>query len=280
MADTGSEARDDLLHVPNLFEFFCERTADDMKTRAGNSEAPAVSFASLILTILAAFAFHVFGRPALAKAAFVLFGVLLLWTIWGVVVRSSEQVSRKADNIRAGAFPPESMPFVLARLKWWNHLLVPQRWGRHSRLYDRRGKLERKILECQRQIAEVVSKSPPGAQYNPPDEDEAILLAERIASFAARTEYENEADRNPDRLAGLRQELTLYMALVHKINEMAERLDRVEKLSVVFQNVSPEDLSSVVSEATQVLEERRLLVLSADAVDPDDFIDLVTVRVV
>ncbi len=279
MADSNSETRDDLLHVPNLFEFFCERTADDMKSRVGTSEAPAVSFASLIITVLAAFAFYVFGRPALAKAAFVLFGVLLLWTIWGVVVRSSEQVSQKADNIRAGAFPPESMPFVLARLKWWNHLLVPQRWGRHSRLYDRRGKLERKIEELQRQIAEAISKSPPSEPYKPPDETEALILAEQISNFTARTEYENEAARNPDKLAGLRQEMTLYQALMHKINEMAERLDRVEKLNVVFQNVSPEDLSSVVSEATQLLEERRLLVLSVDAVDPDDFIDLVTVRV-
>lgn len=279
MADSGSETRDDLLHVPNLFEFFCERTADDMKTRVGTSEAPAVSFASLIIAILAAFAFYVFGRPALAKATFVLFGVLLLWTIWGVVVRSSEQVSQKADNIRAGSFPPESMPFVLARLKWWNHLLVPQRWGRHSRLYDRRSKLERKIEDTQRQIAEAISQSQPSTPYKPPDETEALILSEQINNFTARTEYENEAARNPDRLAGLRQELTLYLALMHKINEMAERLDRIEKLNVVFQNVSPEDLSSVVSEATQLLEERRLLVLSVDAVDPDDFIDLVTVRV-
>lgn len=279
MADSNSETRDDLLYVPNLFEFFCERTADDMRIRVGASEAPAVSFASLIIAILAAFAFYVFGRPALAKAAFVLFGVLLLWTIWGVVVRSSEQVSQKADNIRAGAFPPESMPFVLARLKWWNHLLVPQRWGRHSRLYDRRIKLERKIEETQRQIAEAISQSPPSAPYKPPDETEALILAEQISNFTARTEYENEAARNPDRLAGLRQEMTLYQALMHKINEMAERLDRIEKLNVVFQNVSIEDLSSVVSEATQLLEERRLLVLSVDAVDPDDFIDLVTVRV-
>ncbi len=59
---------------------------------------------------------------------------------------------------------------------------------------------------------------------------------------------------------------------------MLEQLDRIEKLSVVFHNVSPEDLSQVVSESIQVLEERRILVLSVDKIDPDEFIDLVSVR--
>ncbi len=61
-------------------------------------------------------------------------------------------------------------------------------------------------------------------------------------------------------------------------SEMSEKLDRIEKLTVVFHNVSPEDLSQVVSEAIQLLEERRLIVIDIDTIDPDDFIDLVSVR--
>lgn len=277
-ANLHNESRDDVLHAPNLFEFFCMRTANDMRTRGGASsgEAPATSFASLIVTLLMAFAFYVFGKPQLAKAAFVLFGVLLLWTAWGVIIRSSEQISQKADSIKAGVFPPASAPFVLARLKWWNLLIVPQRWGRHSRLFDRRGRLERKIEELQKRVTEAVGKA--GAQYTPPAEAEIVALADSINTYSDRGEYELETSAIADEPGRLRAELVLYQALLRKLDEMAERLDRIEKLSVVFQNVTPEDLSPVVSEAIQLLEERRGLVLSVDTIEPDDFIDLVTVR--
>ncbi len=273
--DSSSESREDVLHVPNLFDYFCSRTAADMQNRGGSTDdAPATSFAGLIITILAAFAFYVFGRPQLAKATFVLFGVLLLWTLWGVIIRSSEQVSQKADNIKAGVFPPAAAPFVLARLKWWNHLIVPLKWGRHSRLFDRRGKLERKVEELDREIAQ----QPNAAQYVPPEEEEVVALAESIQTFSDRSEYESEVEKLPDKLSQLRATLVLYRALLFKIHEMAEKLDRIEKQNVVFQNVSAEDLSQVVAEAIQLLEERRLLVINVDTVEPDDFIDLVSVR--
>lgn len=278
--EASNESRDDVLHVPNLFDYFCNRTADDMRTRGGsaNDEGPATSFASLIVTVLAAFAFYVFGKPELAKATFVLFGVLLLWTIWGVVIRSSEQVSQKADNIRAGVFPPAAAPYVVARLKWWNHLIVPLRWGRHSRLFDRHAKLERKIDELEKDMTEALSWAGPGADYKPPTEEEVAALAEGIQTFSERNEYETTVDAMPDKVSRVRAQMTLYKALLFKINEMADKLDRIEKLTVVFHNVSPEDLSQVVSEAIQLLEERRLLVLNVDTIDPDDFIDLVSVR--
>lgn len=272
--ESSNETREDVLHVPNLFDYFCNKTADDMRHRgssAGAEDAPATSFASLIISVLMAFAFYVFGKPALAKATFVLFGVLCLWTIWGVVIRSSEQVSQKANNIRSGVFPPQSAPFVLARLKWWNHLLVPMRWGRHSRLFDRKGKLERKIAELQNRLAEM-------AGYQPPTDEEVIQLADSIGTYSDRHNYELKTVELPDEMSRLRAELVLYLALLHKLNEMTERLDRIEKLTVVFHNVSPEDLSQVVSESIQLLEERRILVLSVDKVDPDEFIDLVSVR--
>ena len=280
MAEPGSdqESRDDVLHVPNLFDYFCMRTATDVRTRGSTAEeAPATSFASLIVTVLMAFAFYVFGKPQLAKAAFVLFGVLLLWTAWGVIIRSSEQIGQKADSIKAGIFPAAAAPFVLARLKWWNHLVVPQRWGRHSRLFDRRLKLERKTEDLQKRVTEAVGRAG-SVPYAPPTEAEAAALAERISSFSARSEYETEATAAGDEVGRLRAELVLYQALMRKIDEMVDKLERIDKLSVVFHNVSPDDLSQVASEAIQVLEERRILVLEVDRMNPDDFIDLVSVR--
>lgn len=273
-----SETRDEVLHVPNLFEYFCMRTADDLRSRGGEDESPATSFAGLIITILAAFAFYVFGRPQLAKATFVLFGVLLLWTAWGVIIRSTEQLSQKADSIRAGIFPPIAAPFVMARLKWWNHLVAPLRWGKHSRLFDRRGKLERKIEDLEKKIAEALGRSGGAATYVPPSEQEMAELADKINSMADRNNYEGELGRIQDEAERLRAEQLLYMALLRKLGEVTDKLDRIEKLTMVFQNVRPDDLSQVVSEAIQLLEERRILVLNVDSIDPEDFIELATVR--
>lgn len=281
MAETGNtESREDVMGAPNLFEMFCARTADDMRNYSGDGEPPAASFASLLLTLLAAAAFYIFGKPELAKATFVVFAVLLLWTAWGVIIRSSARISQKADNIRAGVFPPEAAPLVLARLKWWSHLVMPMRWGRHSRLFDRRGKLDRRLGDLEKRIAEAVAAAgAAGAGYVPPANEEVSGLAEKIVNFNSRTGYEQEMAAIQDPLIRMRSELALLLALRLKLDEMSDRLDRIEKLSVSFQSVSPEDLSQVVSEAIQTLEERRLLVGSVDDVDPGDFIDLVTVRV-
>lgn len=277
--DGSNETREEVLHVPNLFDYFCNRTADDMRGRASAAnEQPATSFAGLVIALLMAVALYVFGKPQLAKAVFVLFGVLALWTVWGAVVRASEQVAKKADNIRAGVFPPASAPYVLARLKWWNHLIVPRSWGRHSRLYDRRTKLERKIEDLGKDVTEALSWAGSSAEYSPPTEEEVATLAAGIQTFQERDEYELAAAGLPDKVSQLRALLALHMGLLYKLNDMADKLDRIEKLSVTFQNVSPDDLSQVVSEAIQLLEERRILVISVDNVDPDDFIDLVTVR--
>lgn len=277
--DSSNETRDDVLHVPNLFDYFCSKTAEDTVSRGDiGVEGQATSFAGIIITILASFAFWVFGLPGLAKASFVLFAVLMLWTVWGAIIRSSEKVSQKADNIRAGVFPPNAAPYVLARLKWWNHLIVPQRWGRHSRLFDRRSKLERKVDELEKEMTEALSWAGSSTQYRPPTDEEIAALAEGIQTFSNRKEYEAAMESLPDKVAKVRASLVLHKALLYKLNEMSDKLDRIEKLTMVFHNVSPEDLSQVVAEAIQLLEERRILVLNVDQIDPDDFVDLVTVR--
>lgn len=277
--DTSSETREDVLHVPNLFDYFCQRTSADVRERLGrHDDAPANSFAGLIVTVLMAFAFYVFGRPQLAKATFVLFGVLLAWTVWGVVIRSSSQTTQKADNIMSGVFPPDSVPFVLARLKWWNHLIVPLRWGRHSRLFDRRGKLERKITELENALNELTAESGNATNIQPPSEEECLEFAARLNNFADRHDYESSLVQLKDEPQRIRGELLLYNGLLIKLNEMADKLERIEKLTVVFHNASPEDLSQIVSEAIQILEERRILVLNVDTIVPEDFIDMVSVR--
>ena len=62
------------------------------------------------------------------------------------------------------------------------------------------------------------------------------------------------------------------------MDELTDNLERIEKLSVAFQGFTAGDLSQVVSESLQVLDERRALVLEVDQIDPDDFVDMVTFR--
>lgn len=273
----NSETRDDVLHVPNLYEFFCQRTSEDFLRRGGGDEdQPAVSFAGIIVSFMVAVTLFTLGNARIAKAMFAVFGLFVLWTVWGVVIRSSSRSAQKAEDIRAGNFPPESANFVVARLKWWNHLVMPMRWAKHSRIFDRRTKLERKIDDVARKIAELTANAQQA--YSPPTPEEAAELAATTGTMAVRKDYElrlNTIDNQVDRL---RAELLLYQALLHKLNEVADKLERIEGLTVVFQNFSAGDLTQVVSEALQVLEERRILVLAVDKIDPDSFIDLVTVR--
>jgi hypothetical protein len=154
---------------------------------------------------------------------------------------------------------------------------MPLRWGRHSRLFDRRGKLERRVADLEKRIAEAASGAPGDFLPGPGEADE---LAEKINSQQDRFAYEATILSVKEELPRLKAELTLYLALRNKLDAMAERLERIEKLTVVFESFSPEDLSQVVSEAIQLLEERRFLVASVDRINPDDFIDLVTVQTV
>lgn len=285
MEGSGNETRDDVLHVPSLYEYFCLRTAMDMRSSAKGDEAPATSFASIIISILAAAAFYVFGKTGLAKASFAVFALLIVWTVWGVVIRSSEQLGRRADNIESGVFPPISAPYVVARLKWWNHLISPLRWGRHSRLFDRKGRLEMRIADLDKKIAGFVAKiaqesgnAAAQAAYTVVNEDEIVELAHKINRFQDRSEYEAQFNFKIEDIPTCRAELLLCHALLFKSNEMLEKLDRIEKLAVTFHSVSPEDLSNLVNEAIQLLDERRGLVLNVDMVDPDDFTDMVTVH--
>jgi hypothetical protein len=272
------ESRDDVLHIPNLYEYFCQRTADDFLAAGGDDETPAVSFVFFFMSLTIGVALFLFGRPQLAKAVFVGFGLLTLWTIWGVVVRSSSKTSQKAADIRAGNFPPETANLVLARLKWWNHLVAPKRWAKHSRLFDRRAKLERKIEEIQRRIDELTASGTPSG-YAPPSDEEVAKTAAAITAFPVRKDLELQIGTIADPLEMARAELALHRALLHKATELGDRLDRIEKLQVVFQKFSAADLASIVSQAVQVLEERRILVIAVDRIDADSFIDLITVRV-
>ncbi|MDR3211031.1 MAG: hypothetical protein LBU79_03850 [Planctomycetota bacterium] len=276
----NNESREDVLLSPNLFEYFCQRTAEDFQERAKEEDPPTTSMASLLVSFMSAIAFYLFGRPQLAKVTFVISGILMLWMIWSLVIRSNSKLGEKADLIRNGSFPPDSAPYVLARLNWWNHLVVPNRWVKHSRIFDRQAKLERKLAEATKAIDEFLSKDPTLlSSYSPPSQEEAAALEASINNYGDRHEYEKQLETMPASLAKLRGELALYLALTIKLQEMMGKLERIDKLTVVFQNFSASDLSHVVGEALQTLEERRILVLEVDRIDTDSFIDLVTVRV-
>ena len=66
-----------------------------------------------------------------------------------------------------------------------------------------------------------------------------------------------------------------YEALLGKIMEVTNRLERLEKLSATIYDAGS-DLSRTVTEALSVLEKRRRVVRELDEIDPEEFLRMIT----
>lgn len=270
------ESRDDVLHAMSLYELFCRKTADDFRQRNAD-ETATVPVAALGLLIIMGIGFFIIGRESFAKITFVLFGFLAAWTAWGVIVRSSARIQQKADDIIHGRFPAEAANMIVSRLRWWNHLVSPLRWAKHSRIYERKYRLEKMIANLQKKITEQRKKQDPPRPYEEVTNDEIHKVADSIGSLMDRQEFEAKNQILQDELDRLRGSALLYNALLLKVHQLIDKLERIEKMSVTFRDFAAQDIGQVVSEAIGVLEERRLLVLDVDKVDPDNFISMVSV---
>jgi len=275
----ASESRADVMGAHNLFELLCERTARDYRARTQADSPTTLPAAGVAVLAVAAAGMWLFGPTTFTNVLVALLIASIAWTIWSVVIRSSARVAEKADDIRRGRFTPEVGPMLLARLRWWGHLIAPLRWARHSRLHDRRFRLERRVEEIQAALAAAAAataadSSP--APTAPPDPAMVKTLADSLQTAMDRTKREQEIKALSDPTMRLREGWLLCLALRVKVDEMMDKLERLEKLTFLFHEVGPENLGLVVSEAVGVLEERRQLVLEIDQSDPEAFIDLVT----
>lgn len=149
--ESGSETRDDLLRVSDLWSFFCDRTsADARKIDHGESSMPSVS-TTLICGIVCGF-FLAVGQHIIFYVTGILTLVQGLWLILGKVGNLKNSPQKITANIHNGQFPQELRESIIKRLRWWNYLIVPAEWTPNSRLFDMRNTLENRRNEIENEL--------------------------------------------------------------------------------------------------------------------------------
>ena len=272
MAEAASDTRDEVMQAPDLHELFCERTAAEFHPRidAGGGGFGAVLFATL------AALFALAGKMAWAKGCLAIFLLQTGVLVWTLVVRSPSKAKQLQEDARRGVFPAESAGVVLARLRWWSHLISPRKWARQSRVHDRRFKLERRMETARERIALLhTERTASRSQVGEDAPGGAAASASRIRTLADREMHLKRLGQVEDELTRATQELALYEVLRDRIAEVTDRLERLEKLTATIYDAGS-DLSRTVAEALSALEERRQVVRELDLIDPDDFLRMIT----
>lgn len=144
--ERGSETREDLLRVPELWNFFCERTLNDARRAVGH-EGNAPSLGIILVCAVVAVFFIALGQYIIFYVMGTLTAVQLLWFLIAKAGNSKISQQKTISNIRNGHFPAEIREFLIKRLRWWNYLIVPSEWTPGSHLFDVAKNLETRRAE-------------------------------------------------------------------------------------------------------------------------------------
>lgn len=148
--EQGAETRDEVMGTGDLFKLLCDRTAREYRARWQQSHVrPPIGLVcgtGIVGVVLA-----VVGMQA--YLVFVALSVLLLvWYLVVTLLQSRDHVEERARDIEEGRFPAESVELVMPRLRWWNHLVVPQQWSKHSRIFEQERRLEERRGQVQARV--------------------------------------------------------------------------------------------------------------------------------
>jgi hypothetical protein len=278
-----AESRNDVMYAPDLVGMFCDRIAEEFFFRWEKSHPkPSYGGAGLsgILTLVFIVA-SLAADPSIAVLAYICGGVtvlMVLYSVWVSAINSSNTALAQKEQIEKGEFPPETAPLVLARLKWWNHLIVPQNWARHSRIHERKYQLAEKTKKLMARIEQLQQENSEKQDKMDKLPDERILdLAGKINTMAQRVEYEKRIGLIEEELVRCQEELLLYSALQVKVLDVTGKLDKIESLGVMAVKQGPNGVTELVREGLGVLEARRRLVMEVDRISPEEFLELVKV---
>lgn len=269
-SDSMSESREDVFAAPSLLEFFCQRTARDFRARA-RREMPGMPWLGMVGCLLVCMVAWIGGQAILMRIFTILLILQIFWTIWVLVVRSGSHIRQQAEDVARGRFAPETTPLVLARLRWWNHLISPRKWARHSRIHGRRTKLVKRIEEIKSRLRELEKSAEAKSATRPP------TLPVHLRNRVAVEERLQNAARHGAEMPRLREELQVFEALAEQIESITTKLDNIAGLEITLRDAAGGDMTQMVTDALTVLEERRELVKDVDAVDPEEFIGMITV---
>jgi hypothetical protein len=271
-----AESREEVMSADSLFGLLCEKTSEEYRIHWEKAH-PQPPIGLIILALVLGLVFTSFGMKLPAAVAFIVMGLQVAWLLIGLVVRAYVSTSETEAMIRRGEFPKEVTESVLGRLRWWNHLIVPQHWARHSRIHERRYELETRLEELGREIQRLeAAEESSQANLDSATSADPMGLAAKINTLTERLRFEAEVSGIQEELPRLRQEYGLYQALLLKVRQVTDRLDRIERL--VFRAERVSDVGEVARRATDILEQRRDLVHYVDRIDPEEFLELVRVR--
>ena len=148
--DRSAESRDDLLQVPSLWEYLCERTSADARSWFSSKSSPP-PWSTIIACVLLSVIFLAWG----SALAFVFIGLVLAQVVWLIFVKSTNSkysLDKVLRDINSGVFPQELREYIVKRLRWWNSLLVPMEWTHNSRIYDVRERLILRVEELGQEV--------------------------------------------------------------------------------------------------------------------------------
>ncbi len=276
MSAISSETRSEVLYAEDLLALLCAKTAAEYKLTM-NRSYPKPPLGSVIITGALTLLCLAFNQPG----ASYFFGVITLiqggWCGVALAIRINSDAEDKVQAIEKGSFPPESAALIVNRLRWWNHLIVPQNWARFSRIHDRKYQLENRVKELQKRINHLLAEQQDRETIvaELPQIDH-VGLAMKITCMAERIKQEQRINAIGTEHVRLVEEQSLYQALLHKIKEITSQLERIDQLALPNRFESS-NLGELVGSVVAKLEERRRLVLAVDSVNPDEFLLLVSI---
>jgi len=277
MVAEGTETRDDVMNTLSLHTLLCEKTAAEYRAR-WEQRHPRPPLAGMVLTTMLAIILWGFRLPSAACVFLALTALQGILSLWGVVANVLGKAAEVQQQILRGEFPADSGAHVLTRLRWWSHLIVPHRWARHSRIYDRKQQLAAKVEASEARIRELQAESSESEEKRKSlSSSEVMSLAAQIGNLADRIKYDARIAAIREEMPRVVEELRLYSALYHKVLEVTERLDRIEKLSQIPKGFDQAEISGEVLKFCEALEERRRLVNLVDQIDPEIFLEMVKV---
>ena len=144
------DARDELLQVSSLWDYFIEKTLNDAKSWfSGSTSRPPWG---IFIVLVAAMVFFIFLRSWIA----ILPGCFSLGLFIWIVLISSGNKQKSLDSIissiNTGVFPVELKESITKRLRWWNSLIVADEWTKNSKIYKVRDKLNDRVQELDLEI--------------------------------------------------------------------------------------------------------------------------------
>lgn len=301
MAECG-ETRDRVLTEEDLRAFLLELTAAEFRARIYRrySFPPLVSIAGCFGVAVILLLGDVGSGALLFFALFALQGIWAAIAIWR---RSVLRIEDTCETIRSG-HPPESVrQLIVSRVQWWTHLIVPSLWGPNSRLLSQNQIIETHLKDLENryrrnQLATFAAENPPpppslprpGAEPLPPPEPEPEPelppmpigdlgeVMPQIRELDSRLAYEMTLGEIADPQERLCKEYNLYLGLQTLVQEMIERLKRIDRLGHSIRNLGNADLATFINQAIPILRERRQLVLDVDNLRPEEFRALVVVH--